>query len=363
MTQALINSSVRRQILLEGVKRHEAERFLDFLKEMDADLRIKLSGDISTDNAARINAQINDIALSQRAIIDKYTSSLDESYQSIANTESNLEAKALNSAILSKGFEAAIPDAKQILAAVKSDPLSIRGKGQGLNLAEFTKAYTDDQVNLIRGRLSQGFAEGETTQQILQSLRGTKARNYADGILSTIDRNTQTMVRTALQNVSSVARQAVWNENSDVVVGVVWVSTLDDRTTSQCQALDGEQFPLDSGPRPPIHFGCRSTTAPVLADDLQYLEKGQQRPSKGQNSEGKQVAKQVSAKTNYYEWLKTQPESFQDHALGVTKAEYFRSGKLTVDEFRSLNLNKNFQPVSVAEFESKAKSLCIDKIN
>jgi len=265
----------------------------------------------------------------------------------VALSESELEGKALNSAVLTKGFEAAIPDSKQIIAAVYNDPFSVRGKDQGITLKPFLENYTKDQVALIRGRLTQGFAEGETTQQILQSLRGTKARNYADGVLSVIDRNTQTMVRTSLQNVSSAARQSVGEENSDIVESVQWVSVLDSRTTEQCQALDGEIFPIDSGPRPPIHYNCRSTIVPVLPEDLQYLENGAQRPAKGENADGKTEIDRVSAKTTYYDWLKTQPDSFQDHVLGVGKADIFRSGELSTEEFRDIQLKSLNKPVTL----------------
>jgi len=347
--QVLINDAIRRQILLEGVKASEAERFLKFLKEIDKDLRLKLTADVTDYSRSRLNAQIASISKSITDIMDEYVSSLDETYSDLATSEARLEVSSLNSAVTEKGFEAAIPDAKQLITAYKTDPISIRGKGQGLTLDAFTKQFTADQVSLITGRISQGFAEGQTTEQVISSLRGTKAANYADGILAQVDRNNKTMVRTALQNVSSAARQATWEANGDFIIGVEWVSTLDDRTTSQCASLDGKVFPVDSGPRPPLHPNCRSTTAPVLSDDLQYLEKGAKRPSKGDDG-----TEQVSAKTTYYEWLGGQPASFQDHVLGPTKGKLFRDGGLSADEFAKLQINKNYKPITIAEMEKLA---------
>jgi len=346
IAKVLYDNAVRRQTLLEGVKQDSAAKFIKFLQAMDKDLRLKLTEDLTNFSQSRINAQIAAIAQSQADIIDSFLMDYEKTINNVAGTEASLEKKALNSAILNKGFEAVIPDSKQIIAAVNKDPFSLRGKGNGITLKPFLEAYKADQIELIRGRITQGFAEGETTSQILQSLRGTKARNYADGILSTIDKNTKTMVRTSLQNVSSAARQSVWEENSDIVESVEWVSVLDARTTEQCQALDGEIFPIDSGPRPPIHYNCRSTIVPVLPEDLQYLEKGAKRPSKG--ADGVEI---VSAKTTYYDWLKTQPDSFQDHVLGVGKAEIFRSGELSTQEFREIQLRSLEKPVTLAEME------------
>lgn len=351
----MINDAIRRQSLLEGVKANEADKFLTFLKRMDADLRNRLSStDITDYNRARLNALVVDIAKSQRAIIQEYIKDVNDTLDNTAITESVLEAKALNATILTKGFEAVLPTPNQLITAFRNEPLSLRGKGQGLTLEPFLKAYEDDQIALISGRISQGFAEGQTTDQIIKGLRGTKAANFSDGVLSVVDRNTKTMVRTALQNASSMARQKTWEENSDIITGVEWVSTLDDRTTSECQALDGQIFPVDSGPRPPLHYGCRSTTAPVLADDLQYLEQGAKRPAKGEDSDGDMQVKQISAKTTYYEWLQTQPASFQDDIIGPVRGKLLRNGGLTSEEFRALQLNKNFKPITLEEMEKKA---------
>ena len=56
---------------------------------------------------------------------------------------------------------------------------------------------------------------------------------------------------------------------------------------------------------------------------------------------------QVSAGLSYYEWLKTQPASFQDAALGPVRAQLFRNGGLTSERFAALQLDKNFRPLSL----------------
>ena len=42
---------------------------------------------------------------------------------------------------------------------------------------------------------------------------------------------------------------------------------------------------------------------------------------------------QVSASLNYNDWLKKQPASIQDEALGPTRGALFRKGGFTVDSF------------------------------
>ena len=60
-------------------------------------------------------------------------------------------------------------------------------------------------------------------------------------------RDVRTVVRTAFNLAGSVARQAVTNQNIDVISGEKWVSTLDGRTSFVCQGLDGKTFAVGDG--------------------------------------------------------------------------------------------------------------------
>lgn len=51
----------------------------------------------------------------------------------------------------------------------------------------------------------------------------------------------------------------------------------------------------------------------------------------------------------YYEWLALQDEQTQNMALGVKRAELFRSGAITQAKFKALQLDKNFEPLTLKE--------------
>ena len=165
-----------------------------------------------------------------------------------------------------------------------------------------------------------------------------------DGIIDATRRNGEMVVRTSMQHMAASARDAFVQANSDIITQVEWVSTLDSRTTAQCAALDGMLFPLDSGPRPPLHIGCRSSVVPVLANKYlrETLSEGRTRASKGENG-----GAQVSANLTYFEWLKTQPAAFQDEAIGKTRGILLREGGLTSERFAELSLGKNFEPLTL----------------
>jgi SPP1 gp7 family putative phage head morphogenesis protein len=346
--QILINDAIRRQVLLEGVKAGEAEKFRAFLKTLETDLRDRLTSEGETiRNRTRLRILLSDVRQIESDVFDEWIKQLELDLDDIALTEANLEAEVLTEVI--EEFDAVKPAPAQILTAYQQAALSLRGKSQGLTLKPFLKQYTADQTALIEGIISQGFTEGRTTQQIVTDLRGTRANKFNDGVLARVDRNTTTMVRTAVQNASSQAKQKIWNANTDAIASVEWVSTLDSRTTVQCRSLDGRIFPVDEGPRPPIHYGCRSTIAPVLDEKYDFLRQGSKRPAKGAKA-----TTQVSAQTSYYSWLKTQPASFQDKILGTTRGKLLRNGGLSAERFAELQLNRRFQPITLQEMAQEA---------
>src|SRR5690606_7566723 len=99
---------------------------------------------------------------------------------------------------------------------------------------------------------------------IVRSIRGTRANKYRDGILQITKRNAEAVARTAVNHTVTASKDELFRANADILAGLRYTATLDGRTTPQCRALDGKVFPLDKGPRPPLHFGCRSTMIPVL---------------------------------------------------------------------------------------------------
>lgn len=87
-----------------------------------------------------------------------------------------------------------------------------------------------------------GQMRGETIDQLAARVRGTSANAYKDGIMQADRMQARTLVRTAVLGVSNEARLQTYLDNSEVVKGVRWLSTLDNRTTEICIALDGKQW-------------------------------------------------------------------------------------------------------------------------
>lgn len=345
----LIDESIRLQVLLERVKAGEDKRIDVFLREEDRIVREILTRSeltaVQRDKAEGLLAEIREALTT---LHDRNTAAYHKRLDDLAGTVADTEAKSIGAAL--HGFDTTVPRASVIRAAVTAAPLSVRGPGGGMLLDPFLRKWAEADIDRAVGVIRRGFYEGRTTEQIVRDFRGTKAANFADGTLAVSRRNARTVIHTALSHVAHVARAETWKANDDVIKGYRWVSTLDSHTSEVCQALDGQQFDIGEGPMPPAHPNCRSTVAPVtktfreLGIDVDEPPDGTRASADGQ----------VDGSLTYFSWLKTQPESFVEEALGPTRAAVFLKGGIDADEFARLQLNRNFEPLTIEEMRERA---------
>lgn len=342
----LLNSTVKNQVYLEGLKASQASQFTAFLKRIDLDLRERLTAEDLTDfSRSRLEKLLKSIEKTINGIFDEYYEDLAGHLVDIGQYEAEFEIDNLVNSIASELFEPVIPSPEQVRSAVFNNPLSVRGADGGKLLESFIKGWMSSDVKMLTGQIRQGFFEGQTNFEILRNIRGTKAKNYSDGALAVVDRHAKTIVRTAVQHTASTARMQTWIKNG--IKQYTWLSTLDGRTSTICRSLDQEIYDIGKGPVPPIHLNCRSTTMAKLPSKYDYLDKGATRASK----EGP-----VDAKLGYYEWLKRQDGDFQDEVLGPARGKLFRDGGLSVERFKQLQLDKNFKSLTLDEMRRKEKA-------
>ena len=105
-----------------------------------------------------------------------------------------------------------------------------------------------------------------------------------------------------------------------------------------CRGRDGQFMPLDKAQYPPYHFNCRSNYLIVTKD---YKD-----PAKRASMGG------VVDNQTYYEWLKSQSKDVQVLALGKERAKLF--DKMSAERFKQLQLDKNFEPLTLKEIEKIA---------
>jgi len=241
----------------------------------------------------------------------------------LAHSESTIEVSALKGAI-TVPFDFIAPAPNLLKAIVTERPFEGRILGDWFSdLAQKYQREIPRQINI-------GLVQGESVPDLVRRIRGSAEAAFGDGTAGAIRRDVEAVVRTAVGSVSSAARAETYAANADVVKGVQWIATLDPRTCEICMARDGQVFDLDGNiPMPPSHWNCRCTTAPVLKSwkelgiDAKEADAGTRASMDGE----------VPATMTYGQWLKEQSEKVQNDALGPTRAEMFRTGKVAIDRF------------------------------
>ena len=343
LSAASFDATVRHQVFLERLKTGQAKDITPYLKAIDKAIRLRLSkSELTSFGRARLVVLLDSIGKMIDGELLKFSKQLSLDLKSLAGSEAIFEARSLTNAVANPAFEAIAPSAATARAAVFAAPLSVRGAQGGKLLTPFLKDWSKTQKDGLVNIIRQGVFEGQTNSQIVKAVRGTAPAKFRDGKLAVVNRQTSALVRTAVQHVSSIARQTVYEANSDLVKRYQWVSTLDSRTTDICQGLSGRTWKIGEGPVPPAHISCRSSTVPVLDERFDFLKEGATQSS---------ATGPVDADETYFSWLKKQPTKFQNAAIGPTEAKLLRSGGLSAEQFSKMKLDKNFKPLTLAEMQ------------
>jgi SPP1 gp7 family putative phage head morphogenesis protein len=152
----------------------------------------------------------------------------------------------------------------------------IFGSGGSAKISQWWDGQRNDFKTKVSRQLTLGYALGEGMDDIAKRIVGTEGANFKDGASAVSKRNAEILTRTSIQTVSNEARIATFSQNADVVKGIQWLATLDDRTCPTCRALDGLQWELNadgsigdpighsqSWPGSVSHFRCRCTQTSV----------------------------------------------------------------------------------------------------
>lgn len=196
--------------------------------------------------------------------------------------------------------------------------------------------------------MRQGILAGETTDQLVRRVQGTKALQYKDGIMNPRTRAVEMRVRTSAQSILNDARMEVFKNNGDVLNGVQAQVTLDDRTSAICMARSGFAWDLEGNPLegtdtdedfpgpPPWHPNCRTTLTPIvkslgeLVEDKAVDKKVDRAlrhlPERTQASMDGQVPRSLT----YEEWLNTKSDAAQQEILGPGKYTLWKAGKISL---------------------------------
>lgn len=230
---------------------------------------------------------------------------------------------------------------------IQSDPF------EGAPLVDWVKgiegSLTHKRLGAVRRQLQAGMAGNETLDQLIRRIRGRSngRGGFTGGVLQTTTRQAEAIARTGVNFIANRGHLATYQENADILKGLEFTATLDNRTTEICMALDGTILDAekpDQNKVPPRHWRCRSILTPIV--DWEGL--GIEPPPEGMRASADGP---VPSSTKYEDWLRGRPPGEQDEILGPTRAQLFRDGKL---DLKAL-ITRDQQVVTVKELEAKLK--------
>lgn len=337
--------AIRHAIFIEQYKAGEVRRLIKLLDKVDRDILRKLKnrgvGELTL-GQKRLISLIKQIRDANSELYTEVGRDYRRSLKRFAAQEAEFAASTL-SETMPVDLSVKMPSPVLINAIVTEKPF------QGRLLKNWVKDLERSKTQALEDAINIGLVEGESTDQIIRRIRGTKAANYRDGVLEVGRRHAASIVRTSVNHVSNSARNAVYEANDDVINGVQWVSTLDGRTTAVCRGRDGKVFPLKGdSPRPPAHIGCRSTIVAVTKSWQELGIDAEDAPPPMRAA----LDGEVAGTETYNTWLRKQPRDFIEDVLGVEKAQLYISGKLPLDKF----INASGRELTLSELKNKYPS-------
>jgi len=159
--------------------------------------------------------------------------------------------------------------------------LSVYGFDQikAVNEIELDAGYlSETQIEELRRVLDNGFTKGLGMREIAKQVDkkvGLKDlyRMTAEGeikigasglpiLARSAEKRAIGIVRTEVTNLANSGANQYYKENG--IKQVRWVASFGDRTCAECEALNGQIFGVDEGPRPALHPLCKCTVTPVV---------------------------------------------------------------------------------------------------
>lgn len=359
MPKKSLNEIIHDELLKRGARMTRIEAGLQdeaytILQELQKELSGILAGvnwesgtvDRKLARLEKLKAQV-DAAISEHMSILQDTT--DANAQTIAMSEAKFLGDTYNGIIGVNIFDVTLN--KGLLKTLTSDVMIT-----GSPASAWWAKQGDDLAFAFMREMRQGIQLGEPLGELVRRVRGRQENGFTDGLIgydSSATRNAEALVRTSAMTVMNDTRQAMYEQNADVLQGVMWSSALDLRVCDECRARDGAMYDFDGNPlndiaeklpyqTPPLHFGCRCGMIGVpkswedlaaeahgnsdLAKQLDEMDAGTRASMDGQ----------VPDTMTFASWIKeknlTDPEGVRE-MFGASRYELWNDGKLPLTAF------------------------------
>lgn len=351
--ETLVDLFMERAVDLLRLEAGTRNKVLVFLDELEGELIALLAkhDPTGTPNAARQRIRLEKMLVAVRDTIRAtYRDAsvlMAREIREVVDIEAAWTVRSFNTAIGVDFVDTVVT--REMLKTLVSDVMI-----QGAASKEWWGRQAAGLADRFADQVRMGMGLGETNAQIIDRVRGKDGK---PALMQVSRTSAERLVRSSVQAAANTARESMYEENTDLISALQWSATLDTRTSPWCMVRDGLKYtpkghkplghkvPWLEGPGK-IHWGCRSTSVPVLKTwrDL-GIDEDEVPETTRASMDG-----QVPAQLTFADWWAKQPETRQDAVVGKGKADLLRAGKI---KFRDL-LDQNGRPLTTEQLRAKA---------
>jgi len=315
MSQFTLDAAVRHSVFVQRFANGQARKALIPLFQYRDGIISRLASSPEDFAEVDINKLTRDIASLGATFERDFYEILITENNDFAVSEASFNKELIDQAVV--GVPVIIPEDEVVVSDVSRMEMSPDVGSATLTAGTAATIFTRKKIEEVTRTINDSMLEGQTTTDAADNIDELMTHRQAS--------QAESLSKTTTNFTSNAAAAVVVGVNAALFLGYEWVAVLDSRTTLICAGRDGNVYPVGRGPRPPAHWGCRSTTQIVVKPEFESNKKsgGSPRPSS----------------SDFGVWLKNQPASFQDEyfskfADGAEKARLFRIGQLPIDRFR-----------------------------
>lgn len=327
------------------------ERQLQLLR-VEAQLRLEILTELrklERSIVARLTEEDSFTQKRLRILLNDVRDFIKEAYAVISakSLDDMIELASIESAAMAKSLVNVQVATAAPLAVEKIRRLMEGALISGAPSEEWWQRQDDELRRAFSDNMREGVLLGETNDQLVRRVRGTKDLGYTNGIMQTARNKAEALVRTSVQTAANTARFETMEGVGNLIASYQHVSTLDSRTTPICVVRDGMRWDAKSKKplkhslpfkMPPLHWNCRST----LISNIKGVDLPDDATRASEDG-------QVSVKTTFEGFLKSKPKEFVEEVLGKGKAELYLGGKIGLRDL----LDQSGNPLTLAELKRK----------
>lgn len=371
MTDMMVDDANIRAINMARLDASLRAKVVQMLRELERELIANISDVVENDpvTAARLKTLLAQV---RKTIGTHYANIYDlnkEDLGKVAQAHAYQIASTVNGLV---GVElmSLQTDAQQLQNLVTKTPI------MGRYLEEWWQKQGTELFSRFTQQMRLGMLQGEGVNELVQRVRGTRAMGYTDAMMRMPTYQAEALVRTATVSIANTGRLQAYQDNADVLEGIQWLATLDDRICEICMALDGCMWALPDGadpnkygdyeslsgdkdfPGPTAHVNCRCVQVPVVKSYKDLVDQGAVAGDEKDDVDKEMRASmdgQVSETDGFEGWLKSKDEAFQDELLGADKAAAWRAGDISIKDLTDQSNRPVTADQLLAEVTPKAR--------